>query len=149
MKSDIMVLAALGLAGGLLMSGCSTYRSPATGEEAHYGCERLKTELNVPIGEVYAAARRATCELRLRPMRAAEDGISGEITAFDAQRDTVEIRLGALPEGRTVMSIRVGVFGDKNKSVVLLERILENLGQQEGPTPVAQWNDLPIGSPLR
>ncbi len=151
MKAEAIVLVALGMAGSLLADGCSAYRSPATGEKAYYGCETLRTKLNADIGAVYAAARCATRELRLKPMRAAEDGISGEILALNARRDTVEIRLGALPEGRTALRIRIGVFGDKKKSIVLLERILENLIQQEEGvvTPVVQWSEQAIGLPKR
>ncbi len=151
MKAHAVVFVALGMAGGLLVGGCSTYRSPVTGGEAHYRCETLRTKLNTDIGAVYAAARLALGELHLKPMRAAEDGISGEIMALDARRDTVEILLGALPEERTALCIRIGVFGDKNKSIVLLERILENLVPQEESaiTPVVQWDDQFIGSPKR
>ncbi len=143
MKAHGVVFVTLGMAVGLLLGGCSTYRSPATGEKAHYGCETLRTKLNADIGAVYAAARCATRELRLKPMRAAEDGISGEILALNARRDTVEIRLGALPEGRTALYIHIGVFGDKKKSIVLLERILENLIRQGpgGVMPVVQWEE--------
>ncbi len=151
MKAHGVVLVVLGMTGGLLVGGCATYHDPATGEEAHYGCQTLKTKLDADIGAVYTAARRATNELRLRVTRAAQDGISGEITARDAHRDNVDIQMGALPEGRTVLTIRVGVFGDKQKSIVLLERILANLSGQPQATvaPVVQWGDQSIGLPKR
>jgi hypothetical protein len=74
-------------------------------------------------------------------MRAAEDGISGQIRATNAQWEPVEIQLGALPEGRTLLTINVGVFGDKNKSIVLFERIMANLSeaQQAAATATLQW----------
>ncbi len=143
MKAYAVVFVALGMAGSLLVGGCYTYHNPATGEEAQYGCETLTAKLDAEIPAVYAAAKRATSEFRLRVTRAAQDGISGEIRAIDAQRDTVEVELGALPEGRTVLKIRIGAFGDKNKSIVLFEQIVENLSQaqQLAAAPAVQWGD--------
>ncbi len=151
MKAHAVVLMALGVTTCLLVGGCATYHDPATGEPAHYGCETLRTKLNADIGAVYGAARRATNELHLRVTRAAQDGISGEILARDAHRDNVDIQLGALPEGRTRLTIRVGVFGDKNKSIVLLQRILDNLSRegQVAAAPVMQWGDQSMGPPKR
>ncbi len=129
MNARVVTLVALGIAGGLLAPGCSTYRDPATGEKATYGMETLKARLDLELRTVYVAARRAAAELNLRVMRAAEDGISGEIRAHDAQRDQVEIRLKAMPEDRTLLTINVGAFGDKNKSLVLFEYIMKNVSQ--------------------
>lgn len=141
MKAYALWIVVLGIAGGLLGQGCSTYRDPATGEEATYGCQTLKAKLDLDIGTVYAAAKRAALDLRLRVMRAAVDGISGEIRALDAQRDSVDIQLGAMPEGRTRLTISVSVFGDKDKSIVVFERILGNLSatQQAAAAASVQW----------
>jgi len=146
MRIRAIVLGVCGVAGGLLVPGCSTYHDPATGAQATYASETLRARLDAPIGAVYAAAKRATSELRLRSMRAAEDGISGEITALNARHDTVNIELGALPENRTQVAIRVGVFGDKNKAIVLFERILENMSQEGRSAAVTtvQWGGQPI-----
>ena len=70
-------------------------------------------------------------ELDLRVLRDKLDGIAAEIQALDAHFETVTVRLEALPEARTLLTIRVGLFGDKNKSVVLFERIMGNLAQRE------------------
>jgi len=150
MKAHAIALMVLGIAGGLLAPGCSTYHDPATGEKATYGMQSLKARLDVDVGTVYAAARRAAAELDLRVMRAAEDGISGEIRAYNAQRDQVEIRLGAMPEDRTLLRIIVGPFGDKNKSLVLFEHILKNLSpaQQVAAAPSLPWGG-PAGGPPR
>lgn len=129
--AKVIVLAVFGSAGALLAPGCSTYHDPATGQKATYGMSTLKAQLDAEVGTVYAAARKAAAELDLNVMRAAEDGISGEIWAYDAQYNQVNIRLGAIPEDRTRLAISVGPFGDKKKSLVLFESILKNLGQAE------------------
>jgi len=141
MKAHVVLLVALGLAAGGLGSGCSTYYDSATGEEATFTFQTLRARLDLDIATVYAAAERAAVDLRLRMVRAAEDGISGRILATNAQWEPVEIELGALPGGRTVLTIGVGVFGDKNKSIVLFERIMSNLSemQQASAAPSVQW----------
>jgi hypothetical protein len=146
MKVCVVWLVAAGIAGSVLCPGCASYHDPVTGEEATYGCETLRAKIELEIGAVYAATRRAAADLHLRVTRAAQDGISGEIRATDAQRDMVEICLGALPGNRTALSIRVGPFGDKHKSIVVFERIMENLSRarQLAAVPTVQWGGWPI-----
>ena len=42
-------------------------------------------------------------------------------------RKVITIKFEVLPRSRTKMAIRVGSFGDKNKSTVIFNRIMENL----------------------
>lgn len=116
----------------VLCPGCGpTYRDPATGVEANYEWETLKAELDLEIDSVYPVARASVDELDLNVLRDKLDGIAAEIRALDAHFETVDIRLEALPEARTLLTIRVGPFGDKNKSIVLFDRIVQNLAQRE------------------
>jgi hypothetical protein len=143
MKARVVALMVLGTAGGLLLPGCGGYRDPTTGEQARYGFETLKSRLDLPIETVYAAAQKAAVDLHLKVARSAQDGISAEIRAIDARYDSVEIRLGALPEDRTQLCITVGPFGDRNKSIVLFERVMENLSQaqQVAAAPAVEWEN--------
>jgi len=143
-----VILLAVGLAGGWLVPGCTTYRDPVTGQEARYRFETLRAELDLPIRTVYTAAKRATSELDLRSTRAAQDGLAGEIRAVNAQLETVDIQVGALPGGRTELSIRVGVFGDRDKSIVLFESIMANLSapEQLAAVPSLRWDEKPLES---
>lgn len=119
-------------AGCFLGSGCApTYQDPATGVEARYEWETLKAKLNRPIAEVYYAARDAAEDLDLRPLRCGLDGIAAEVVALDAHCDRVDIRVGALPESRSLLAIRVGFLGDMNKSAVLFSEIMERLARCE------------------
>jgi hypothetical protein len=147
MKGYGMLFIAAAVAGGVLGPGCSTYRDRATGETATYACERLKTKLDLEIGTVYAAAKRAAVDLRLKVARTAQDGISGEIRATNAQHESVEICLGAVPENRTIVTIRVGPYGDRKKSIVIFERMMEELSQaqQVAVAPTLQWDKQPTG----
>lgn len=126
------VLVVLGVAGFLLCPGCgTTYTDPESGLEAHYAWETLKSEVDRDIAEVYAAARQAVEILDLRVLRCQQDGIAGEIMALDANVETVNIRLEALPERRTLLMIRIGLFGNQNKSAVLFTYIARQLGAVE------------------
>jgi hypothetical protein len=147
MKARVVMLMAVGIAGTLLTPGCETsYRDPNTGREAKYSFETLRARLDLEIGTVYAAARRAMSELKLEAMRAAQDGLSGEIRAHNAHLDSVDVRVGAMPAGRTMLTIRIGLFGDRDKSFVLFERIMANLSEQEraAAAPSLQWGKAPI-----
>ena len=119
--------------GCLFCSSCAPqYQDPATGAEARYEWETLKAELDQPISEVYYAAKDTARELDLRPLRYDLDGIAAEIIALDAHFETVNIRVETLPESRSLLTIRIGLFGDKNKSVVLFSEIMERLALREG-----------------
>jgi len=125
-----IVLAMLASAWGLLGTGCSpAYRDPETGVEANYGWETLKAELDLGIREVYPAARAAADELDLKVMRSRVNGIAAEVYALDAHLDSVDIRLEAMPQSRTLLTIRIGLFGNRNKSIVLFDQIVQNLAQ--------------------
>jgi hypothetical protein len=87
--------------------------------------------MDAPISTVYYAAKDAAEELDLDLLRCDVDGIAGEIIGLDANRDNVDIHLEALPESRSLLAIRIGVFGSVNKSEVLFSRIGEELSGQE------------------
>jgi len=121
------------IVGCVLGSGCSpAYRDPMTGVEARYEWETLRSELDRPISIVFPAARDAAAELDLRLLRCDLDGIAGEVVALDAHLDTVNIRLEGLLESRTLLTIQVGLFGNKNKSLVVFEEILAYLERSDG-----------------
>src|SRR4030042_5125030 len=130
MRHRAAALVVSGVLACLACQGCgSTYEDPATGIEAKYRWDTLTAELDQEIGMVYPAAQQAADELDLKVLREAMDGIAGEIRALDAHLDTVDIRLEAMPAGRTLMTIRIGAFGARNKSAVVFEHVMGNLTQ--------------------
>lgn len=133
-SATLIVLTA---AGSVLCPGCGpSYRDPATGVEARYWWQTLGAELDLEVREVYPAARTAVDTLDLRVLRAKVDGIAAEIVVVDAHFDTTHIRLHALPETRTLLTIRVSLFGDRNKSAVLFSEIMRHLAH---PSPVVEY----------
>jgi hypothetical protein len=132
MRGHGIVCTVLVVVGSLCCPGCGReIRTSATGVEVEYEWNTLEARLDYGIEHVYKAARETAHELDLEVFRGAQDGIAAEILALDARRDEVEIVLGALPGSRTELCIRVGCFGDRNKSVVLFDAIMSKLTEEE------------------
>jgi len=142
MKAHAVVLAALALAGSVLVGGCS-YENPATGTEATYTWGTLHSQVDAPSPTVYAAALQAADDLHLTVGRAAETAFGGEIRAVDALNDVVNIRLKVLSQEQTGLTISFGVFGNRRKSVMVFDRIMANLAQVRPAmaTPTIQWGE--------
>ncbi len=116
------------LAAGFALLGCATSVNDSTGRrEAIYELGTLKATLPAPIERAYASAQETLKELDLRVLGAKQDGIAAELVSRDAQGVQVSIKLEAMPDSQTQLRIHVGMFGDKNKAVVLLRRIKNNL----------------------
>ncbi len=119
----------LGLLLGLLavLAGCASNDTGRTVVPTDYGWGALKAQLDYPVSTTYAALTKTLVELGVNVLRDHHDNISAEIVASDAEDQTLTIELGALPEDRTEMTIRVGTLGDKSKSTVIFNRVMGNL----------------------
>lgn len=117
------------LIGGLcLCQGCSPHvRGTGTDAQAQYAWGKLKAELDYPIEATYQAAEKAMEQLELAVLTGEHDEVAGEILARDAHDDTVRVELEALPRSRTKMTVRAGFLGDKNKTNVIFNTIMDNL----------------------
>ncbi len=114
----------------LLCQGCWSSMENGPDIRSRYEWDTLKARLDYPIDEVYRAASDAVVQLDLDVMRQDHDGVAGEISSLDAQRDNITVDLEALPGSRTIMEIRVNLFGDRNKSEVIFEQIAANLRRE-------------------
>jgi hypothetical protein len=79
------------------------------------------------INQVFGAVQAAVHQLGLTTVMAEQDGVSAEVLARDTQQQTISIRLEAISPTRTSLAMRVGIFGDRNKSRVIFRKIQENL----------------------
>jgi len=123
--------------GSLLCPGCGP-RPVETGPDiqARYQFDALRARLDYPIAEVYQAADQAVRDLGVKVLYDKQDGVAAQIDAFDAQQDYITVGLVALPYSKTDMTIRAGLFGNRNKSDVVFERIMESLrGEPEAVQP--------------
>jgi hypothetical protein len=133
MTGRAVTLVAVAFVGCALSQGCaSRIREPTAGIEAHYHWDVLKAKVDRSIWDVYAAAQQAVDELQLRVVCKKVDGLAAEIRAVDAHFDNVCVELGALPRSRTKLRIRIGLWGDKCKSIVLFQNVLAHLGAEQG-----------------
>ena len=110
------------------LCGCASSLNDAQGKrEALYEMGTLKASISAPVNRVYEAAQQTLKDLDLATLGAKQDGIAAELLSRNAQGQEIAIRLGALPDSKTQLHIHVGMFGDKNKSIVLLRHIKDNL----------------------
>jgi hypothetical protein len=128
MRNLAVVLAAALLSGAWLCQGCS---SPVRGTEGQVEAEirygTLTATLDRGIKQAFEAVQDAVHQLGLTIVMAEQDGVAAEVLARDTQGQTITIRLEALGPDRTSLAMRVGIFGDKNKSGVIFRTIQENL----------------------
>lgn len=87
----------------------------------------LEAVESAKIDVVYDATLKALDKLELKVTRKSKDVLSAMIIARDAQDKKITIKLKAVAEEATKLSIRVGVFGSETKSRLLYQEIRENL----------------------
>ena len=98
---------------------------------ARYAWDALNARLDYTVDEVHEAASGAVHQLDLDVLRDDHDGVAGEVSTVDAPRENIVIDMEALPGSRTILTIRADIFGDRNKSEVIFEQIMENLRREE------------------
>jgi hypothetical protein len=112
----------------VLTLGCeSPIHDTGPDARADYEWGTLGATLDYPLNLAFPAAKQALRELDVTILVDEQDDLAGQLLARDAHDETITIELEALPRSRTQMKIRVGSFGDKNKSSVIFTRIMENL----------------------
>jgi len=131
MRQIMTGILALAISGLFLCSGCHSEISGAGADtKAKYEWGTLKAELNYPIETTFMAAKKAAEELELTVILDQHDEVAGLIMARDAQEEKVKIKLEALPMSRTILTIHVGMFGDKNKSNVIFNQVVKNISKE-------------------
>lgn len=120
-----LILLLVGAAGAV--QGCATIKAGAAGTMAYIRGE-LRTVEAKDIDSVYAATQNALKELELRVTEKTKDAMTATVVARDSQYKKITIKLSATAEGTTKLSIRVGMFGNERKSLLIYDKIKENLG---------------------
>jgi hypothetical protein len=87
----------------------------------------LEAVESAKLDVVYDATLKALDKLDLKVTTKSKDVLSGMIVARDAQDKKITIKLKAVSEEATKLSIRVGVFGSETKSRLIYQEIRENL----------------------
>jgi hypothetical protein len=91
MRAVTVMSAGLVLSTALLCQGCGPSVETGPNVQARYTWDILRARLDYPIDEVFRAASEAARQLELNVMREDHDGVAGEVSAMDAQREYITI----------------------------------------------------------
>ena len=121
----LLVLLLCGI--GVLVNGCIVIAAGAGAGTVAYVTGSLEGVESKNVDTIYKATERAAGELGLVTTEKTKDVLSARIIARDAQDKRVTIKLKALAEESTKISVRVGFWGDEVKSRLIYQKIQDNL----------------------
>jgi len=118
------------MAAALTMVGCIWLAVGAAGGglAAVWYEGKVEQTLNADIETCHRAAERALADLKLPVLKSRADAVTAHLESEYADRKHVWINLEAVGTGITKVTIRVGLVGDQNRSVSLLEGIKRHAG---------------------
>ena len=90
----------------------------------------LRTNLGTPTAEVNDAVLAAANDLQLELVRAKGDAFSGTFRYRDARGTNIRMNTKSLGSQTTQLRIRVGLFGNENLSLQILEAIRGRLPER-------------------
>ena len=117
---------------GLTCSGCFALAVGAAGGAAGavYVLGKLTDELNYDVPAVHAAATQAMNELDLKLSEDRSDKLSAHMESEFADGTNIWIDMQSISEGRTKLTVRVGVTGDEVRARKIHEAIRRHLPRQ-------------------
>lgn len=128
MNKQKVVLAILYLGAAVTLSGCVLL---AVGAGAAGTVAYIKGDLEVledkGLEAVYVASKEALEDLELRAIQDNKDKIGATLVSRDSQDKKITIKLKAVSDESTEISIRYGTFGSEAKSSMIYNKIKENL----------------------
>lgn len=87
----------------------------------------LETNLDRDLDRVYRATQQAMRDLEFAVISEGKTSIDAQVVARTALDKKIEIQLKQAGSGTTHLSIRVGLLGDQQLSLAILDRIKERL----------------------
>jgi hypothetical protein len=119
----------LGAMVGLTSSGCVALAVGAAGGAAGaaYVLGKLTDELNYDVPTVHAAATQAMNHLGLKLSEDRSDKLTAHMESEFADGTNVWIDMQSISEGRTKLTVRVGVTGDEVRARQIDEAIKRHL----------------------
>ena len=106
------------VAGALVAGGVAGY-SYVNGE--------LKVTAGATMNEAYDASLSAMSDLQFTVTGKSKDALQGEVDARNSSNTAIVIKLKYVSNTATEISIRVGTFGDKTMSDMILDKIKSHL----------------------
>lgn len=121
--ASLCLLAALGLTGSFL-GGCVVVAAGAAGAGAvAYVRGELGSSVAHDLDTVFAASQRALGEMKFARIDDKKTTLDAQLISRTALDKKVEIRLERITDGLTKIHIRIGLLGDQQLSLTILDRI--------------------------
>lgn len=108
----------------VVMGGCTKSHE---GSKFNYATGNLSAMLSANLQQSYDASLKALDQLQLTPSVKAMDSLGAKIVTRTAADKEVTISLKPVHDTLTEIVIEVGMVGDKNTSIAIYAKILENL----------------------
>jgi hypothetical protein len=112
-------------------SGCFLVAIGAAGAAGAGTVAYIRGELDATLGNQYDLVIKATDgsigQLQFAKVRETKDAFSSEIIARTAEDKKIDITITKVADNLTKVAIRIGVFGDEEKSRAILDKIKGNL----------------------
>lgn len=126
---SLRLLVLLGLAAALpWLSGCVVVAAGAVGAGAvAYVRGELSSSVEADLDAAYAAAQRALAKLEFAKIDQRKSGLDAQLVHRTALDKRVEIQLKKVTDRLTKIEIRVGLVGDQELSLTLLDKIRSEL----------------------
>jgi hypothetical protein len=110
------------------LSGCVAALAGAAGAGTVAWVEgRLDSTLNAKFDDAAKAAGRAIKQLQFALINEQKDALGDKLTARTAEDKKIEIKVIPVGDLTSQVQIRVGIFGDEHQSLVILDKIKQNL----------------------
>ncbi len=126
---SVRILVLLGLVAALpWLSGCVVVAAGAVGAGAvAYVRGELSSSVEADLDATYAAAQRALAKLEFAKIDQRKSGLDAQLVHRTALDKRVEIQLKKVTDRLTKIEIRVGLVGDQELSLTLLDKIRSEL----------------------
>jgi hypothetical protein len=119
------------IATSILTPGCVVAAVGVAGAAGAGSVAYVRGELDAHLGSPYdavaAAAAKAVAQLGFYKVSETRDAFTEKIVARDAEDKKVEITAGREADNLTKLTIRIGMFGDEEKSHAILDKVNANL----------------------
>lgn len=128
MRKQKVILAILYVGAAVMLAGCIV---AAVGAGAAGTVAYVKGDLEVieakKLEVVHEATVKALKDLELIIIQDTKDKMSATVIARDSQDTKATVKLTAVTDKSTEISIRFGIFGNEAKSTMVYNKIKENL----------------------
>lgn len=122
-----LLLGALAASSLVFTTGCVVVAAGAGAGAVAYVRGDLDSTVNADYEKVVVAARKAVEELEFAKVSDNKDALKAVLVSRTAQDKKVEITLQHAGKKVTNVKIRVGVFGDEQLSIAILDKIKSHL----------------------